>query len=98
MALAHARKIKVGQHTFQWKISPRGGMHLAVFHIPSKTKWVCWMEDKTIVTPRMVREYIEKMLIEKPIQSGTCTFKKDHVKPKIYRPNHFNGNHNHNGC
>jgi len=98
MALAKARKIKVGLYTFQWKISPRGGMHLAVFHIPSKTKWVYWMEDKTIVTPRMVREYIEKMLIESPIQLASSAFKKGSVKPKIYRPNRFNGNHNHNGC
>lgn len=98
MALAHARKIKVAQLTFQWKISPRGGMHLAVFHIPTKTKWICWMEDKAIVTPRMVKEYIEKMLVEKPIQPDDSEMLKTSRKPQIYRSKHLNWNQKHRAC
>jgi len=70
MALAHARKIRVNSNTFQWKISPRGGLHLAVFHQQSGTKWIAWLENKTIVTPRFVRHFIDKCLENEPI--GTC--------------------------
>jgi hypothetical protein len=69
MALANARKIIVNSNTYQWKVSPRGGLHLAVFHQPTGIKWVAWLENKTIVTPKVVRQFIEQCLVNQPIEN-----------------------------
>ena len=93
MALAHARKIRVNSNTYQWKISPRGGLHLAVFHPPTGSKWIAWLENKTIVTPKVVRQFIEHCLVNQPIKncqefSSACPSSNNPnniKKPKMYR-------------
>lgn len=96
MALAHARTIKVLSNTYQWKISPRGGLHLAIFNPLTKQKWVFWLENKTIVTPRVVKEYIEKTQHEyrskaaEITKSSSSIDRKSNRTKSLFRAKHSN--------
>jgi len=60
MALKKARKIVVGDDTYRWKVSSRGGLHLAMEREGERGRKVVWLEDDAVVTPGVVRTMIEK--------------------------------------
>ena len=64
MALAHARTTIVGNEKYQWKTSGRGGLHLAIFHPKTQTKWIVRFKMGQSITPRVVREEITRLLVK----------------------------------
>lgn len=59
MALKKSRKIVVGDKEYRWKISPRGGLHLAVSN-PRGSRLAVFFNEGTAIAPGLVRSYIEQ--------------------------------------
>jgi predicted RNA binding protein YcfA (HicA-like mRNA interferase family) len=59
MSLAKGRKIVVGEATYRWKVSARGGLHVAIEKEGERGRHVVWLDAGTVVTPGSVRKMIE---------------------------------------
>jgi len=60
MSLKKARKIVVDGETYSWKVSPKGGLHLAFERDSTGRRTIVWLEEGTVVTPGFVRRKIDE--------------------------------------
>ena len=61
MSLHKPRKIVIGENTYRWKVSSKGGFHVAVEKDGEKGREIFWLEDGTVVTPGFVRRKIAEV-------------------------------------
>ena len=60
MSLHKARKIVIGESVYRWKVSAKGGLHLAVEKEGEKGREIFWLDDGSVVTPGFVRRKIDE--------------------------------------
>ena len=64
MALSKPRRITVNEVKYNWKLSKNGHLHLVIINPANRKQKIVvhWSDTHHMITPKVVRSYIEKTL------------------------------------